>query len=215
MGLAFMQRRTFIVIGILALGAMFVAPFCGQDTLQQEADRLAVLLGWHEGGVVAEIGAGNGKLTLAASQRFGSEGRIYSNELDPQEVTHLRELAAKAKNIVVVQGDVASTNLPPGCCDSIYMRLVYHHFTNPAAMDASLLRSLKPDGRLAVIDEEPRPGSVIPDGVPKNRIGHGIPQPVLIDELKGAGFEVESVHDDWPSDEDHKLYCVIFRKAKP
>lgn len=210
-----MRRRSFLILGVLALGALLVAPFCGQDTLQQEADRLAVLLEWHEGSVVAEIGAGDGKLTLAASQRVGASGKVYTNELDPKELAHLKELAKSATNIVVVQGDAASTNLPAECCDSIYMRLVYHHFTNPTAMDASLLRSLKPGGRLAVVDEEPRPGSAIPDGVPQNRIGHGIPQGVLIGELKSAGFEVDSVHTDWPHDEYHKMYCVVFRKAKP
>lgn len=208
-----MQRRTFIILGVLALAAICVAPFCGQDLTRQEADRLAGLLEWHPGSAVAEIGAGDGEMTLAASQRVGAAGRIYSNELDPQKLTRLRELAAKAKNITVVQGDAASTNLPAGCCDSIYMRLVYHHFTNPPAMDASLLSALRPGGRLAVIDEEPRPGSTIPDGVPKNRVGHGIPQGVLIAELKSAGFEVESVHTDWPHDQDHKLYCVVFRKG--
>jgi ubiquinone/menaquinone biosynthesis C-methylase UbiE len=192
-----------------------VAPLRGQDLTQQEADRLASLLQWHPGSVVAEIGAGDGQLTLAASQRVGASGRIYTNELDPTKLAQLHDLAAKSKNIVVVEGDVASANLPPACCDSIYMRLVYHHFTNPQAMDASLLRSLKPDGLLAVIDEEPRPGSTIPEGVPKNRVGHGIPQPVLIAELKGAGFEVISVHDDWPHDEYHRMYCVVFRKARP
>jgi ubiquinone/menaquinone biosynthesis C-methylase UbiE len=209
-----MKRRSFVILGVLALGAVFVAPFCGQDTLEQEAGRLTTLLAWHQGSMVAEIGAGDGKLTRAASRRVGASGRVYSNELDPAEVEQLRELAKTATNIVVVQGDAASTNLPAECCDSIFMRLVYHHFTNPQAMDASLLRALKPGGLLAVVDEEPRPGSAIPDGVPKNRVGHGIPQPVLIAELKSAGFEVESVHDDWPSDEYHKMYCVVFRKGK-
>jgi SAM-dependent methyltransferase len=210
-----MQRRWFIVLGVLALGAVFVAPIRGQDLTQQEADRLAGLLAWHAGSVVAEIGAGYGQLTLAAGQRVGPAGRIYSNEIDPTALAQLHDLAKTAKNLVVVQGADSSTNLPPECCDSIYMRLVYHHFTNPQAMDASLLRSLKPDGRLAVIDEEPRPGSTIPEGVPNNRVGHGIPQSVLIDELKSAGFAVESVRMDWPHDADHKLYCVVFRKAKP
>lgn len=210
---ATMQRRTFMVVVALALGAVWVSPSCGQDLVRQEADRLATLLAWHVGSVVAEIGAGDGAMTLAASQRVGASGKVYSNELDPSEVARLRGLAANAKNVVVVQGDAASTNLPAGCCDSIYMRLVYHHFTNPQAMDASLLRSLRPGGRLAVIDEEPRPGSSIPEGVPQNRVGHGIPQAVLIGELKGAGFELESVHTDWPHDEDHKLYCVVFRKG--
>jgi ubiquinone/menaquinone biosynthesis C-methylase UbiE len=209
-----MQRRSFIVLMALALGGLFAAPLRGQDLTQQETDRLAALLGWHQGSVVAEVGAGDGQLTVAASQRVGSAGRIYSNELDPTKLAQLHDLAAKASNVVVVEGDAASTNLPPGCCDSIYMRLVYHHFTHPQAMDASLGRSLRPGGLLAVIDEEPRPGSTIPDGVPQNRIGHGIPQAVLLAELKSTGFEVVSVHNDWPHDADHRLYCVVFRRAK-
>lgn len=208
-----MLRRNFIVTAALAMAALCLSPCQAQDTLRQEADQLASLLQWRQGSVVAEIGAGEGQLSLAAAQRVGPAGRVYSNELDPERLADLRDLAKIHTNIRVVQSSEASVNLPPACCDSIFMRLVYHHFTNPVPIDASLLRGLKPGGRMAVIDEEPRPGSTIPDGVPSNRIGHGIPQSVLIDELKRTGFAVESVHNDWPSDADHRLYCVIFRKA--
>jgi hypothetical protein len=67
---------------------------------------------------------------------------------------------------------------------------------------------------LAVIDEEPSKGSIIPEGVPANRIGHGVPQKVVISELVSAGFEVETVSKDWPHDEFHQMYCVVFRKKK-
>jgi len=208
-----MMRRVFLVKAVLVLGAVCLAPCHAQDTLQQEGDRLASLLEWHQGSVVAEIGAGQGQFTMAAAQRVGPSGRIYSNELNPEEVAHLQDLAKTQTNIVVVKSSETSVNLPPECCDSIFMRLVYHHFTKPAEIDGSLVRSLRPGGRLAVIDEEPRPGSSIPEGVPSDRMGHGIPQPVLIRELKGAGFEVESIQKDWPSDESHRLYCVVFRKG--
>jgi SAM-dependent methyltransferase len=128
-------------------------------------------------------------------------------------VNHLKELAATHSRIVPIQAGAADTNLPPACCDSIYMRLVYHHLTKPAEIDASLFRSLKQGGRLAVIDEEPRKGSAIPEGVPKNRGGHGIPQKILIGELTAAGFQVETIQNDWPSDAYHQLYCVVFRKS--
>lgn len=200
-----MLRRSFLLLAAVALCAD-----CGhaQNGYQQEADRLASLLHWHDGSVVAEIGAGRGELTLDTAQHVGPSGKVYTNELDPQKLKGLQELAADHSNIVVIAGSATSANLPPGCCDSIYLRLVYHHFTRPAQMDASLLRSLRPGGLLAVIDEEPEPGSTVPEGVPKNRVGHGIPQKVLIDELTRAGFKVESVHNDWPN----QLYCVVFRK---
>jgi len=208
-----MLRRSFIIALVLcALGA---APCRAQDTWQQEADRLATLLNWHSGTVVAEIGAGHGELTVAAAQRVGSSGRVYTTELDPKELAHLQELAAKSKNFVAVKAAEADTNLPPACCDSIFMRLVYHHLTKPTEIDASIFRSLKPGGRLAVIDENPRKDSTIPEGVPKNRGGHGIPQEILISEVTAAGFQVETIDNHWPADAFHQLYCVVFRRNKP
>jgi len=177
---------------------------------------LASLLNWHPGNVVAEIGASNGKLTLAAAHLVGPSGKVYSTEIDAKALAHLEELAAKERNIIVVKAAEADTNLPPVCCDSIFMRLVYHHLTKPAEINASLLRSLKPGGRLAVIDEDPSEGTSIPEGVPKNRGGHGVPQKILMSELIAAGFEVVAVRNDWPSrDAFHQIYCVVFRKSKP
>jgi SAM-dependent methyltransferase len=105
--------------------------------------------------VVGDIGAGEGQLTLAAAKYIGEAGRVYSTELDTEKLTHLEELALKEKNITAIKAGEAGTNLPEGCCDSIVMRLVYHHLIKPAEIDASLFRSLKPGGLLAVIDEEP------------------------------------------------------------
>jgi len=207
-----MLRRS-LLLG-LALCAFAVAPCRGQDTWQAEAKLLAGLLNWHDGAVVAEIGAGNGKLTVLAAQRVGPTGKVYTTELDLDKLAHLRELAAKDRNITAVKAAEADTNLPAACCDSIFMRLVYHHLTKPADIDASLFRSVKPGGRLAVIDEDPLEGSSVPEGVPKNRSGHGIPQKILVSELTAAGFEVESIRNDWPSrDASHLIYCVVFRKT--
>src|SRR5271170_2287037 len=208
-----MLRRSFVVL--LTLCALGVSLCAAQDTYQEEADRLATLLNWHTGDVVAEIGAKKGQLTLAAAQRVGPAGKVYSTELDVDALTHLDELATKQKNIIVVKAAESETNLPAACCDSIFMRLVYHHLTRPAEIDASLFRSLKPGGRLAVIDEDPSPGSTIPEGVSKNRGGHGVPQKILMDELVAAGFQAEIVDDEWPGrDAYHQMYCIVFRKPK-
>ena len=209
-----MLRRSFILA--LALCAFSAVPCRAQDTLQQEADRLATLLHWRPGDVVGEIGAGNGKLTLAAARRVSPSGKVYTTELGATAFAHLQELAANDKSITAIKAAETGTNLPPACCDSIFMRLVYHHLTKPAEIDASLFRSLKPGGLLAVIDEDPFKGSTIPEGVPQNRGGHGVPQKILIDELAAAGFKMESVHTDWPGrDQFHQMYCAVFRKTKP
>jgi ubiquinone/menaquinone biosynthesis C-methylase UbiE len=204
-------RRSFIIA--LAF-ASFGITFCQErDTHEEEAAHLATLLNWKPGSVVAEIGAGEGQMTLAAARRVGADGKVYTTELDAKKLAHLQEIAANEKNITVLKAGETETNLPPECCDSIFMRLVYHHFTKPAEMDASLLRSLKPAGLLAMIDEDPIPGMPLPAGVPANRGGHGIPQKLLVDELTAAGFQVVTQiapWADWPN--HHHCYCVVFRK---
>ncbi len=182
-----------------------------RTTYQEEADRLALELNWQQGSVVADIGAGGGEMTLAAAEHVGAAGRVYTTELEAKALAHLEELAAKEKNITAIQAGETQTNLPPECCDSIFMRLVYHHLTKPAEVDASLFRSLKPGGLLAVIDREPLPGSKRVEGVPENRGGHGVPEKILIEELTSAGFLVVKSLDNWP--DNH--YCVVFRKPKP
>jgi predicted methyltransferase len=207
-----MRRRSLIIALALSvsLGGT-AAPSGAQDTHQEEADRLAALLNWQPGSVVGEIGAGEGELTLAAARRIGATGRVYTTELDPKKLAHLEELAREEKNITALKAGEAETNLPHECCDSIFMRLVYHHLTKPADIDASLFQSLQPGGLLAVIDEEPRPGSSRVEGVPENRGGHGVPQKIMIEELTSVGFRMQKIYDDWP--DDH--YCVVFRKPSP
>lgn len=183
---------------------------------QLAAKVLAKVLNWKPGSVVAEIGAGDGGLTLAAAERVGPAGRVYTTELDSERLADLKSLAAKQKrqNITVVKAGEAETNLPRECCDSIFMRGVYHHFTQPAKEDASLLQSLKPGGLLAVIDFPP--GSRLSDqepikGVPKNRGGHGMPKQLLLDELSAAGFRALTTPTGWHGDD----YCVVVQKPAP
>src|SRR5229473_490492 len=54
----------------------------------------------------------------------------------------------------------------------------------------------------------PRSGLDPVEGVPANRVGHGIPQKVVIEELTAAGLQLEKTVNDWPDDD----YCVLFVK---
>jgi predicted methyltransferase len=175
-----------------------------------EVGRLAEVMGWHAGTVVADIGAGDGEYTLAAAGRVGTEGKVYATEIDAKKVAALRGEVAKRKlgNVMVVESKEAETNLPAGCCDAIFLRRVYHHLTKPVEFDADLVRSLKPGGRLAIIDFPARPGLEPVEGVPSNRGGHGIPKKIVIEELSAAGLQVEKIVEDWPEGS----YCVVFVK---
>lgn len=209
-----MLRRSLIIVLVLcAFGAPAIR---AQDTWQKEADQLAAMLKWHRGSVVAEVGAGNGKLTVAVAERVGPSGKVYTTEINAKALAHLEELASTHKDITVIRGGEAKTDLPAACFDSIFMRFVYHHLTKPAEIDTSLFQSLRPGGLLAVIDENPRKGTSIPEGVPKNRGGHGVPEKILIHEVTAAGFKVDIVMRKWVArDAYHDVYCVVFRKPVP
>jgi ubiquinone/menaquinone biosynthesis C-methylase UbiE len=181
-----------------------------------EVARLAKAMGWKPGDVVADVGAGGGELAFAAHTYVDPTGKVYATELDEKKLEALKqELARRGyKNFEVLAAAEKETNLPPTCCDSILLRRVYHHLTAPKEMDASLFKSLKPGGVLAIVDFPPRAWLSISEpvkGVPANRGGHGIPQKILIEELTAAGFVVEKIYDSWPNDD----YCVIFRKPAP
>src|ERR1019366_3187120 len=125
------MRRRPLIIALLLITFIVAIGVAEENTYQQEGDRLALELSWHEGSVVADIGAGKGELTLIASKRVGSTGRVYATEIEPQKLALLEALAAKDKNISPLLAGGSQTNLPPECCDSIFMRLVYHNLTQP------------------------------------------------------------------------------------
>jgi ubiquinone/menaquinone biosynthesis C-methylase UbiE len=200
-----------LVAAILALAAAYV-PFRlhAKAVASDEIDRLATLMDWKPGSVVADIGAGDGRYAFAAATHVGAEGKVFATEIDQEKLTALRDDVQKRhlQNVVILESKDADTNLPEACCDAIFLRRVYHHLTRPSEFNAALLRSLKPGGRLAIIDFAPRSGLPKVEGVPPNRGGHGIPQKIAIEELTAAGFQLSKSVDDWPEGD----YCLLFLK---
>jgi len=205
-----MPKRKIIFSGVLLL-AVFVS-LCSAIS-ESEIQRLARAMDWKAGQVIADVGAGEGEIGFAAAAAVGETGKVYLTELDEEKVAALEKGASrrKLKNVLIVAAAEKKTRLPDNCCDAIILRRVYHHFTAPSEMDASLLHSLRPGGLLAVIEFPPRRSLTASDpvnGVPSNRGGHGIPKKILLEELIAAGFKLDKTFDDWPEDG----YCALFRK---
>jgi SAM-dependent methyltransferase len=218
-----MKRRlglllALIVAALVAHGHHVWSELRGAD---DDLPRLARGLGIAPGMTVAEIGAGKGAWTVEIARFVGPTGRVYSTELSPQRLDQVRAAVADAglRNVVVVQAAAGATNLPARCCDAIFMRTVYHHLTQPHAINTDVHRALRPGGRIGVVDFEPgglwqwyfrlrgrAPGGA-PTGVPADRGEHGV-RPVLVEEeLRAAGFVLEKTERRW----SRGLFLVVAR----
>jgi len=204
-----MKKRAWLVFA--AFTALLAVAFVmhANPSASDEISRLAVLMQWKPTAVVADIGAGDGRYAFAAAQHVPS-GKVFATEIDTQKLAELRREVKKRnlRNVQIIESKEADTNLPEQCCDAIFLRRVYHHLTRPVEFDTALVRSLKPGGRLAILDFPPRSGLEPVEGVPANRGGHGIPQHIVVEELTAAGLQLEKTLDDWPEDS----YCVLFVK---
>jgi SAM-dependent methyltransferase len=180
---------------------------------EEQVERLMGVLHLKRGMAAAEVGAGDGRMSVILAQRLGPEGTVVATEIESDKLEKIRRNAERAgvRNLAVVRAAEKSTNLEPECCDAIFLRRVYHHFTNPAEINEDLFAAVRPGGRLAVVDFGPLPWMFWlgrPDGVPANRGGHGARPDLVVQELTGAGFVLEQRLDQWPG----RDYCLVFRK---
>jgi ubiquinone/menaquinone biosynthesis C-methylase UbiE len=204
------RRRPGRLAAVVCL-VVLLAPFESRAVQRDAADaeRLIDRLALQQGDMVAEIGAGDGDLTMAMARHVG-EGQVYTTELE-SNLDRLREAVETARldNVTVLEGASLRTNLPEGCCDAVFMRAVYHHFGDPASMNASLLASLKPGGRLAVIDFEPRGSASADPGRRASDGSHGVAPEAVSDELGAAGFEAIE-----RTDLDGRRFLIVARRPE-
>lgn len=134
---------------LLQLGTVmlcFAVTACRNDPMTAEADSLASLMALPDGAKVADVGAGDGRFTVELSRHLGRRVRITATELGRQSVLHLWRRANKAGagNVSVAEGA------------------------------ASLFRTLRPGGRLFVIEQPLVHLESAPRDVPARRGGDGI-----------------------------------------
>ena len=199
--------RALTLLAVVLISGCKTWPGGGFNASGPEMPRLREALGLQTGMVVADVGAGKGQLTLALAAAVGSAGHVFSSDIDPDRVRALRQTVAEAglRNVTVVEANTSESGLPADCCDAIVLRRVYHHVTDPAGTNASLLRALRPGGLLAVI-EIPPPFFFI------ERSSLGIAPHIVVDEVKASGFQVAQLLTDWPGRGPLESYCALFRK---
>ena len=194
--------------GLALVTALVTIAVVAQSTAFQ-TQKIFEGIGIKEGATICEIGAGDGMLTIEAAKIVGATGRIYSSELGDDRLKTLRRKVGDSglQQITVVDGSADRTNFPDATCDAVFLRNVYHHFANPAAMNASVLAALKPGGRFAIVDFSP-PKDEAPTPAERSKDGmHGVKADSVAKEGKEAGFEIVSTTPG-----DNRWYMVLLQK---
>ena len=152
--------------------------------------------------VIADIGSGTGYFSVRFSNMV-PKGRVYGVDVEPDMVKYLAARAKREghKNIVAIAGTPDDPRLPEKA-DLIILVDVYHHIDNREQYFSHLQKSLKPGGRLAIIDF--RMDS--PEGPPLHA---RIPPERVKAELASAGYGLAQEHSFLPNQ-----YFLVFRPGK-
>jgi SAM-dependent methyltransferase len=110
--------------------------------------------------VIADIGAGSGYYAFRISPKVPL-GKVMAVDIQPEMLDFLKRRSAELgiTNVVPHLGKVENLALPPGSLDAALLVDAYHEFSHPAEMLASLFHSLKPGGRVFLLEfraEDPR-----------------------------------------------------------
>ena len=131
------------------------ADWLERDTRQKEENtNLAISkLPVAKNSVVADIGAGTGYYTFRIAPKV-PQGKVYAVEIQNDAVNYLNNRSKKLKqnNVIVVKGGEQSPNLPDNTIDLAIMVDVYHELLYPHEMLQAIRRSLKPHGKLLLLE---------------------------------------------------------------
>lgn len=113
------------------------------------------------GAVVADIGAGVGYFTWRLADRVGPAGLVYGEDIQPEMLDLLRKNMQDHHevNVRAVLGTIIDPKLPKDSLDLVLLVDVYHEFSEPEKMLDRIRESLKPGGRLVLLEyrgEDPK-----------------------------------------------------------
>jgi ubiquinone/menaquinone biosynthesis C-methylase UbiE len=174
----------------------------------------------HRGSQVADVGCGAGEFSVILSHIVGNTGRVYCEDIVDEKDwgLHLAKANLKkqhVKNAVVIRGDADNPKLPQGTLDAVLIVNAYHEMPKYPAILQHIKESLKPGGRLAILDNTPIRTRQRPREKQTNN--HVLASDLAAGELEAAGFHIldrEDTFIDNPDSESAHWLIVVERPAQ-
>ena len=153
-----------------------------------------------DGDIVADIGAGTGFYARRVARAIAPNGTVYANDIQEEMLDALRVNAEREhiSNIIPILGTETDPKLPKAKFDWILLVDVYHEFQQPKPMLDAIRASLKPGGRVALVEYR--------ESTTKVRSPHRMSKKQVLSEWQPAGFRLEKIVETMPM---HRLY--VFR----
>jgi len=158
------------------------------------------------GMMIGDVGAGTGYYSIRMAKLVTPGGVVYANDIQQGMLDKLntKASAADVKNIVTVLGSESDPKLPLGKLDLVILVDVYHEFSRPQRMLQGIRESLKPGGRLVLLEYRKEDPSV------PIRPEHKMSVEEVKAEVTPEGFRFEKVVDKLPWQ-----HIIFFRKPEP
>jgi len=121
---------------------------------EEKTDVMIDALKFREGEVVADIGCGSGYVTRKIAKKVGATGVVYGVDIQQEmlDVLARRMAMFRITNVKPVLGTTTDPKLPPASVDTMIMVDVYHEFDQPYEMIESMVKALKPGGRIVFVE---------------------------------------------------------------
>jgi ubiquinone/menaquinone biosynthesis C-methylase UbiE len=143
------------------------------------------------GSNAADVGAGIGSATFPMAELVGANGRVWAVDIDEKHaIVQLRNRIEKdgITNVEVTVGTIDNPKLPVATMNAALIMNAYHEMERHREMLAGVLVSLKPGGRLVVIESIPRKGH---GRTRAEQAKHHVLAAQFVEtELKAAGFSI-------------------------
>jgi len=165
----------------------------GRDS-EERPDSLVNALEIPIGASVADVGSGTGYFTWRLAEKVGPKGKVFAVDVQQTMLDLTAETVKKHQlaNVEFVLGGESDPRLPAASLDLVLIANAYHEFSEPEAMVTAVNRSLKPDGRLVVIEfAEGHPFG------PKDKAERMTIEQIRA-EIEPMGFELDHVLDLLP-----------------
>jgi ubiquinone/menaquinone biosynthesis C-methylase UbiE len=160
----------------------------GADREQwQKPEQIMDALKIADGSIVAEIGAGGGWFTIRLANRVRQNGLVYAEDIQPLMLEAIKRRVQRENltNVKTVLGTTKASRLPHGL-DAILIVGAYHEMEDPVAVLKDAAESLKPQGRIGIVEYTPGAGGPGPE--PEQRVN----QDTVIKGATAAGLQVIS-----------------------